>query len=402
MTDAGFRYTLGIMDLESLLRMHRNEIIKEWMARIPTLSERYSRLPVEEYRSTVTQATDANFAFLIGNDRSKMDIFIERLTAMRLEMGFPLSEVQAAFELYRTVTVPIFLKELDPPEVLKVIEKLNNCMSYTIHRFSEHFESLHQKMIREHAQELEITVEKRTCELAESEAKYRMLIEDINDGYFVSRKGRVIFANKTFYDMHGYTAEEVIGRPYMDFVAPESQNILAKIYEERVTTGQAPDQYIYMRLCKDGRKLYSENKVKPIVYEGKAAIAGICRDVTERMELEKHRLRLVELENERKTIALTTVRQLMVTLSHYLLNANTVIGGMARRSIRASSEADRSAALNIIWKQTAKTEGIIEALKKVSEIRTTEYTRESQILMMDLTKEIEETLTAAEKKETPQ
>ena len=386
------------MDLANLLRTHRNEIIKEWMSRIPTLSERYSRLPAEEYRRTVTLATDANFAFLMENDRSKMDMFIEMLTAIRLEMGFPLSEVQAAFELYRTVTVPILLKELDPPAILDVLERLNNCMSYTIHRFSEHFESLHQKMIRDHAQELEVTVEKRTCELAESEAKYRMLIEDINDGYFVSRKGRVIFANRSFCDMHGYTLEEIIGRPYMDFVAPESRNDLAKIYEERISTGHAPEQYIYMGLRKDGRKFYSENKVKAVTYEGTAAIAGVCRDITERMELEEHRLKLVELENERKTIALTTLRQLMVTLSHYLLNANTVIGGMARRSMRTSSEAVRSDALDMIRKQAAKTEGIIEALKRVSEIRTTEYTNESQVLMMDLTKEIEETLRAAETK----
>ncbi len=389
------------MDLERLLRNYRNEIIKEWVKRIPALSERYSRLPVEEFRSTVTQATDANFAFLIENDRTKMDIFIERLTVMRLGIGFALSEVQSAFELYRTVTVPIFLKELDPHLIPEVLEKLNNCMSYTIHRFSEHFESLHQKMIRDHAEELEITVEKRTGELAESEAKYRMLIENINDGYFVARKGRLVFANRVFGDMHGYTVDEVIGRDYMDFVAPESRQDLTKIYEDRAT-GQAPDQYVYMRLCKDGRKLYSENKVKAIMYEGVAATAGICRDVTERMELEKHRLRLFELENERKTIALTTLRQLMVTLSHYLLNANTVIGGMARRSMRARSDADRSAALSIIRQQAAKTEGIIAALKKVSDIRTTEYTRESHTLMMDLTKEIEETLSDTEKNERSQ
>ncbi|MFA5616818.1 MAG: PAS domain S-box protein, partial [Syntrophorhabdaceae bacterium] len=393
------RYRLGIMELASLLKTHRDEIIKEWMAKIPTLSERYSRLPTEEIRRTVTLATDANFAFLIENDRSKMDIFIEMLTAMRLAIGFALAEVQSAFELYRTVTVPIFLKELDPPVVLPVIEKLNSCMSYTIHRFSEHFESVHQKMIRDHALELEVTVEKRTCELAESEAKYRMLIEDINDGYFVSRNGRVIFANKAFCDMHGYTLEEVISRRYMDFVAPESRGDLAKIYEERITTGHAPEQYIYMGLRKDGGKFYTENKVKSVAYEGKEAVAGICRDVTERVELEKHRLKLVELENERKTIALTTLRQLMVTLSHYLLNANTVIGGMARRSMRASSETARSAALDTIRKQAAKTENIISALKRVSEIRTTEYTKESQILMMDLTKEIEEALAAPEKKE---
>jgi PAS domain S-box-containing protein len=387
------------MDLEHLLRAYRNEIIEAWVVRIPAVSERYFLRPLEELRSNVTQATDATFTFLIENDRSKMDIFIERFTAMRLDVGFTLSEVQAAWELYRTVAIPVILRELDPAAIPEALEKLNNCLSYSIRKFSEHFEMLHEKMITDHAQELEATVEKRTCELAESEAKYRILVEDINDGYFVSRKGRVIFANKAFCDMHGYAAEEVIGRSYMDFVAPESRSDLARIYEERVATGHAPEQYIYLRMCRNGKKLFSENKVKSVVYEGKTATAGICRDVTERIELEKHRLRLVELENERKTVALTTLHQLMVTLSHYLLNANAVIGGMARRSQRARSEDDRKAALETIRQQTAKTEGIIAALKRVSEIRTTEYTRESQTLMVDLTKEIEETLSAAEKKE---
>lgn len=390
------------MDLAELLRMYRNEIIKEWVVKIRTdISERYSRRPVEEVHNTITEATDANFSFMIENDPSKMDAFIEKITAMRLEVGFSLSEVQAAFELYRTISVPIFLKELESSALLGGLEKLNTCLSYTIHEFSEYFESLHQKMIREYAENLERTVEKRTGELAESESKYRMLVEDINDGYFITRKGRIIFANKAFCDMHGYAVEEVIGRPYMDFVAPESRKDLARIYEERAT-GQAPDQYIYMRLRKDGSTLYSENRVKSITYDGRAATVGICRDVTERMELEKHRMRLVELENERKTIALATLRQLMVTLSHYLLNANTVIGGMARRSMRTPSEAARRAALDTIRKQTAKTEGIIAALNKVTEIRTMEYTRESQTLMMDLKKEIEEALSAVERKETPQ
>ncbi len=138
-----------------------------------------------------------------------------------------------------------------------------------------------------------------------------------------------------------------------------------------------------MRLHRDGRKLYSENKVKVITYGGATATAGICRDVTERMELEKQTLRLVELENERKTIALATLRQLMATLSHYLLNANTIIGGMARRCARAASDEERRSSLQAIGVQATRTEGVIAALKRVDEIRTTEYTRESHTLMID-------------------
>lgn len=390
-----------VMDLKRLLETHRDEVVREWVRRILSeVSERYSLRPEEEVRGTISEATEAYFAALTEDDFSKMDRFISKITAMRLDVGFTLSEVQGAFELYRTVLVPILLTELDASLLPDALHRLNHCLSHTIRRFSDHFQAQHEQSIREHAEDLERVVRDRTRELKESEAKYRMLVEEINDGYFLSREGRLVFANRAFCEMHGYSVDEVIGRHYMDFVAPESRDRLTKIHEERASRGEAPDQYVYLRLHRDGRKLYSENKVKVIIYEGETATAGICRDVTERVELEKQTLRLVELENERKTIALSTLRQLMVTLSHYLLNANTIIGGMARRSERAASDDERQASLEAIREQTGRTEGVIAALKRMAEIRTTEYTPESHTLMIDLTREIEETLAKTEQDET--
>jgi len=387
----------SVMDLKRLLETHRDEIMGEWVRRILTeVSERYSRRPAAEVRGTISEATEAYFAALTEDDFSKMDRFIEKITVMRLDVGFALSEVQGAFELYRTVLMPILLAELDVSLLPDALDRLNRCLSHTIRRFSDHFQAQHEQSIREHAETLERVVRDRTRELKESEAKYRMLVEEINDGYFLSREGRIIFANKAFCQMHGYSVDEVVGRHYMDFVAPESRDRLTKMHEERASTGEAPDQYVYLRLCRDGRKLYSENKVKVIVYEGETATAGICRDVTERVELEKQTLRLVELENERKTVALSTLRQLMVTLSHYLLNANTIIGGMARRSERATSQAERQASLEAITEQAIRTEGVITALKRVADIKTAEYTPESHTLMIDLTREIERTLAKTE------
>ncbi len=390
-----------VMDLKRLLETHRDEVVREWVRRILSeVSERYSRRPVEEVRGTISEATEAYFAALTEDDFSKMDRFISKITAMRLDVGFTLSEVQGAFELYRTVLVPILLTELDASLLPDALHRLNHCLSRTIRRFSDHFQTQHEQSIREHAEDLKRVVRDRTRELKESETKYRMLVEEINDGYFLSREGRLVFANRAFCEMHGYSVDEVIGRSYMDFVAPESRDRLTKIHEERASRSEAPDQYVYLRLHRDGRKLYSENKVKVIIYEGETATAGICRDVTERVELEKQTLRLVELENERKTIALSTLRQLMVTLSHYFLNANTIIGGMARRSERAASDDERQASLEAIREQTGRTEGVIAALKRMAEIRTTEYTPESHTLMIDLTREIEETLAKTEQDET--
>jgi PAS domain S-box-containing protein len=291
----------SVMDLKRLRETHRDESMGEWVRRILTeVSERYSRRPAEEVRGTISEATEAYFAALTEDDFLKMDRFISKITAMRLDVGFTLSEVQGAFELYRTVLVPILLAELDVSLLPDALDRLNRCLSHTIRRFSDHFQAQHEQSIREHAEDLERMVRDRTRELKESEAKYRMLVEEINDGYFLSREGRLVFANRAFCEMHGYSVDEVIGRHYMDFVAPESRDRLTKIHEERASTGGAPDQYVYLRLHRDGRKLYSENKVKVITYEGETVTAGICRDVTERVELEKQTFRLVELENREK------------------------------------------------------------------------------------------------------
>jgi len=257
---------------------------------------------------------------------------------------------------------------------------------------------LHETLIRNHAKDLEYKVEDRTRELAESEAKYRILVEDINDGYFVHQNGILVFVNRAFADMHGYAQEEVVGRPFNDFIAPESRDELWRLYRERITGGEPRDQYVYLRLLKDGRHLYTENKVKLIIYEGETGTAGICRDITERMELEKQRLLLAELENERKTVVLETLHRLMVTLSHYLLNANVIIGGMVRRSERPGGEEERLASLKVIKEQTMKTEAVIEALKRVAEIKTADYDSERRVLMIDVEKEIEESLAKAKNK----
>jgi len=104
----------------------------------------------------------------------------------------------------------------------------------------------------------------------------------------------------------------------------------------------------------------------------------------------RKRLYAAELENEKKKTALETLHRLMVTLSHYLLNANTVIGGMVRRSRR--DEAAVQASLDIIEEEAKKIDAVIRSLKETTEIRTADYTTSGKDLMIDITRNIEEHL----------
>jgi len=300
------------MGLAEILTVSRAEVVEAWVRLLhESVSDRYHLRPLEELYATVSAANDAGYAVLVNGDYSGVDAHIEWITRIRLEGGFSLSEVQNAYELYRTVLVPILLRTLRGGELLAALEALNKCLLYTIKKFSNYYQSLHEKQITEHAENLEQEVEKRTRELGESESKYRILVEEINDGYFVNQNGHIVFANQAFCDLHGYTPEEITGIPYTEIIAPASLPVVRRLYEKRMAGERTEDLYAYHRRRKDGTIFPTENKVKRILYRGEFAVAGICRDITERIETEK-RIR----ESER----LAHIGKLTTSLAHEIRN----------------------------------------------------------------------------------
>lgn len=106
----------------------------------------------------------------------------------------------------------------------------------------------------------------------------------------------------------------------------------------------------------------------------------------------KKKLYVLEHENEKKKVALETLQRLMITLSHYLLNANTITAGMARRCLKYNSAEDMKDSIDIIEEQAKKIEAVIMALKKITDIKIADYTFHGKGLMIDITQEIEEQL----------
>ena len=331
------------MDIAKILILNRDPIIKQWVKKLSQdVSPNYSVQPLELLQQTVTAAADANFDVLAHHDFAKIDAFIEWIGKLRSKDGFYQSEVQNAFEIYRVILVPLLAREMGVEELVPAIERLNALLSFTVHRFSDYYQDLHEAKIREYSQSLEVKVKKRTSQLTESEAKYRTLVEKIRDGYFVNQQGKILFANKSFCAMHGYTKKETIGRQITDFIAPESRSEVQQIYEERMQKKDSREQYVYFRLHKSGAALPTENTVTLATYQGKMAAIGICRDITERVEIEK---RMREAES------LARIGHLTTSLAHEIRNPlssakmsiqmilkNDVYQGMDRRRLEILSQ----------------------------------------------------------------
>jgi len=275
------------MDLKELLEKYRNKVIDEWIYRLHTeVSERYSARPLDELFQTVSKAADANYYALVYNDKRKINEHINWIAKLRLEGGFSLSEVQTAYELYRLIIMPYLNTELDEKDYVETLNKLNQNLFYTITRFSDYFQALHEKSLYIYAKKLEKEVENRTKRLQESEREYCFLLNEMNDGYFVAVKGVIVFANKAFAQMHGYDVDEVKGKNFLEFIG-SGDSLKEKFKLIFQNDLQKEEIFVYLRKHKKGALYPTEIKIKPIVYRHQKGIGGILRDITERVELEK-------------------------------------------------------------------------------------------------------------------
>ncbi|MCD4720475.1 MAG: hypothetical protein K8S13_11550 [Desulfobacula sp.] len=154
----------------TFLNTYRPLIISEWVEKLHTeCGEQYAARPVEELLQTITRAVDANYQVLVHKNYRDINTFIDKITDMRLKAGFLLSDVQRAFELYRMILTGLLISNAPREDFHEIFERLNLCLAYTMHRFSDHFQDMHHKKIIQQNRELEQKVKKRTAALQESE-----------------------------------------------------------------------------------------------------------------------------------------------------------------------------------------------------------------------------------------
>lgn len=155
-----------------------------------------------------------------------------------------------------------------------------------------------------------------SANLKESEHKYKILVEEITDGYFVIQDGVIVFANQVFCHLHGYQLEEVLGQPFTVFVDPESRGEVAEIYHKTRQEMAVSHLFEYLRLTKDGRSLSTEMTAKTTRYENKLVDIGICRDITARLQMER-RVRDAE--------RMAYIGRITTSLSHEIRNPLSTI-----------------------------------------------------------------------------
>ena len=140
--------------------------------------------------------------------------------------------------------------------------------------------------------EQDITERKRAeAARAESEAKYRRLVEGLkNDVFFVSIKpgGEVAYVSPSVANVTGYTAEECLTHWYELVPEGEARDKIEQI-EAKLLQGETPEPYEVEVPRKDGTMVVLEVIETPVMDTDNRVVAfeGVYRDVTQRRRAEE-------------------------------------------------------------------------------------------------------------------
>jgi PAS domain S-box-containing protein len=129
----------------------------------------------------------------------------------------------------------------------------------------------------------------------ESEEKYQILVNRANDIICVIQEGTIKMFNPRLPEIWGGTEEEIMGRPFTDFVHPDSLPELISNYQRRISGESFSSIYETTLMKKDGSKSFVELNAGVIMFEGRPADLVIARDINDRKMVQEALRRSEEL-----------------------------------------------------------------------------------------------------------
>ncbi|MBL8156297.1 MAG: PAS domain S-box protein [Anaerolineae bacterium] len=210
--------------------------------------------------------------------------------------------------------------------------------------------------------------------LRASEERYRELVDSLADFVFVvDQQGNIMFANPAVEAMTGYAPEEIVGRPFSEYLHPDDLPALMSMFQEAVQ-GRAREEIDGAEQDIEGRIIRRDGEAIWIMMRGSMiedssgqvrGIRGVARDITERKLAEARRLEAetlrIELEKEREMSELKTRFVSMVShefrtpLAVIFLASSTVLTYSDRLSDERKAEK-----LTLIQSQVKRLEAILE------------------------------------------
>ncbi len=158
--------------------------------------------------------------------------------------------------------------------------------------YTQPFQYENQKAVMISA--LDITAWKQAeRDLRESESKYRLLVENVNDAIVISQKDKFIYYNRQFPAMLGYQYRELMGANFKQVYTPAGVKKLYARQKLRAQGEAVPQRYETQLQKKNSGTVWVEISSRIIDYNGRVATFAVIRNIDQQKKT------LKRLEHER-------------------------------------------------------------------------------------------------------
>ncbi|MBC7568551.1 MAG: PAS domain S-box protein, partial [Spirosoma sp.] len=174
---------------------------------------------------------------------------------------------------------------------------------------------------------LEQQIRDKLAELAQSEQRYRQLIESIQDIiYKISPEGCFTFVSPVVERLLGYKEDEFIGNHFTQFVVEDYRQPLGDFYLNMIQNQQDSTYNEFPVMAKSGRVVWIGQTVRTIIVQDRVIeLVAVARDVSDRKAAEQ------ELAKARKVAeeAQQAEKQFLTNMSHEIRTPLNAIIGMS-------------------------------------------------------------------------
>ena len=177
-------------------------------------------------------------------------------------------------------------------------------------------------------------------QIRESEERFRMMAENIQDGLIIMENDKNVYANRRIAEITGYTYEESFGLDPMAIVAPECHDIMTRQVKDLESNPEKPGEIQVWIIRKDGERRFVYARISSVRHQDTRYNFVIFTDMT---ESKRQEVRLRESEERFRMMAENIQDGLIIVENGEFIYANrrvSEISGYSTEDLIKMGSAD--------------------------------------------------------------